>query len=123
MTNPTTDIDRIARGKLMNKDELIEVMAEGVMAAMPTDRGTTFEQAAQQYAQAALSAIEAAGGVVVQGWQPIESAPHACHVLASRFSEDHGEWIMAVVASPPAKPFTHWMPLPAAPLAADRGRE
>lgn len=49
------------------------------------------------------------------GWRSIESAPHACHVLASRFENDWGEWIYAVVMSPPVYPFTHWMPLPRTP--------
>lgn len=48
-------------------------------------------------------------------WQPIETAPAAMHVLASRFSEDAGEWVTAVVLSPPIYPFTHWMPLPPPP--------
>gem|GEM_PF-4125388 len=51
-----------------------------------------------------------------EGWLPIESAPHACHVLATRFDHDAGEWHVAVVASPPSYPFTHFMMLPAPPL-------
>jgi hypothetical protein len=51
----------------------------------------------------------------VSDWQPIETAPSAMHVLATRFREDAGEWTMAVVLSPPIYPFTHWMPLPAPP--------
>ena len=49
------------------------------------------------------------------GWQPVETAPYACHVLATRFDADAGEWFCAVVASPPIQPFTHWMPLPNPP--------
>lgn len=48
-----------------------------------------------------------------EGWQTIESAPSACHVLATRF--DECEWVYAVVESPPSYPFTHWQPLPAPP--------
>ena len=47
----------------------LEAAAEGVMAEMPVDRGTTFEQAAQVYAQAAitayLTAMREAGRVLV----------------------------------------------------------
>lgn len=44
-------------------------------------------------------------------WQTVDSAPHACHVLAARFDDSYGEWVYAVVASPPSKLFTHWRPL------------
>lgn len=46
-------------------------------------------------------------------WQPIETAPHACHVIACYFYEC--EWIYDVVLSPPSPPFTHWKILPAPP--------
>lgn len=65
-----------------------------------------------------LSASPAPSGQGVSGgWQiedgkPISEAPYACHVLAGRLNEDTGDWIMAVVASPPIRPFTHWWPLP-----------
>lgn len=52
-------------------------------------------------------------------WRGIESAPHACHVLACRF--DEVEWVYAVVASPPIYPFTHWMPLPSSPTRQPEG--
>lgn len=55
-----------------------------------------------------------------QAWLPISEAPHACHVLASRFMHDAGEWAYGVVMSPPLKPWTHWQPLPAAPPAQDQ---
>lgn len=48
-------------------------------------------------------------------WQPIETAPRAMHVLATRFDDGNGEWVMAVVLSPPSRPFTHWQPLPTPP--------
>lgn len=43
-------------------------------------------------------------------WQLIKNSdpPHACHVLAARFDQDGGEWILGVVASPPIQPWTHW---------------
>ena len=49
----------------------------------------------------------------------ISAAPAACHVLAARFDHDGGEWMLAVVSSPPSKPFTHWRMLdtPSAPTA------
>lgn len=43
-----------------------------------------------------------------EGWQPIETAPPAMHVTACRFDHDAGEWVYAVVMSPPIYPFTHW---------------
>lgn len=46
-------------------------------------------------------------------WQPIDTAPSACHVLATRF--DDCEWSSQVVLSPPSHPFTHWRPLPDPP--------
>jgi hypothetical protein len=52
------------------------------------------------------------------GWQPIETAPYAVCVLAARFDTACGEWVYGVVLSPPSRPFTHWMPLPAPPGAA-----
>lgn len=51
-------------------------------------------------------------------WQPIETAPPAMHVLATRFDDTWGEWIIAVVLSPPSHPFTHWMPLPKPPVSS-----
>lgn len=48
-------------------------------------------------------------------WQTLETAPVACHVLATRFDEAVGEWVVAVVLSPPSQPFTHWKMLPAPP--------
>lgn len=50
-------------------------------------------------------------------WRPISEAPHACHVLATRWSEDDAEWIVAVVMSPPNYPFTHYHLLPDPPLS------
>lgn len=50
------------------------------------------------------------------GWHLVETAPHACHVLAARFDGD--EWAMAVVSSPPSKPFTHWRLLPKPPSSS-----
>jgi hypothetical protein len=55
-------------------------------------------------------------GALVE-WQTIETAPHACHVMAARF--DECEWVMQVVASPPGYPFTHWKGLPSPPLTSD----
>lgn len=53
----------------------------------------------------------------------LSAAPHACHVLAARFNDDVGDWVMGVVASPPIYPYTHWRmldtPAPPADLCAD----
>ena len=50
-----------------------------------------------------------------EGWQTIDSAPHACHFLATRFDWNVGERVCGVVMSPPTKPFTHWQMLPPMP--------
>jgi hypothetical protein len=46
----------------------------------------------------------------MRGWMLIaeHAPPWACHVLGASFDEAVGEWVMAVVASPPSQPFTHW---------------
>ena len=61
------------------------------------------------FARAALSSTPE------REWQPIETAPHACHVIAARFDRDAGEWIYGFVLSPPSKPFTHWRMPPEPP--------
>lgn len=67
----------------------------------------------------AADAILALSGTLApeggEEWRAVDSAPHACHVIAARFDEARSEWIYAVVASPPSKPFTHWQMLPAPP--------
>lgn len=54
-------------------------------------------------------------------WQDIATAPHAMHVIATRFDPASGDWVLAVVLSPPSHPFTHWMPLPAPPTSRGEG--
>lgn len=73
------------------------------------DRRTTLTVGHLRRLAAALS------NVGQEEWRPIESAPHACHVLACRFDRDVGEWVYGVVLSPPSYPFTHFMPLPTPP--------
>jgi hypothetical protein len=53
----------------------------------------------------------------VTEWRLISDgdAPHACHVLATWFDWDAGEWVVQVVLSPPGFPFTHWQMLPEPP--------
>lgn len=54
----------------------------------------------------------------------LSTAPVACHVLACRRDPTDGEWVVAVVVSPPCQPFTHWAMLPAMPgvhLRAEQG--
>ena len=65
--------------------------------------------AAMPETAALLAAIEA------REWQPIETAPHACHSLMTYFDADCGEWMMSVAMFPTAGPWTHWMPLPKPP--------
>ncbi len=80
------------------------------------------EDAAKAAAQAhyesrILSAI--APQAVKDGWQTVDTAPHACHVLATRFDQDCGEWVIGVVMSPPSQPFTHWRMLPEPPSGSE----
>jgi hypothetical protein len=42
-------------------------------------------------------------------WNPIETAPIACTVLATYFNPIYGEWVVEIVVAERAKaPFTHW---------------
>lgn len=50
------------------------------------------------------------------GWHTVDTAPSAMHVIACRFDRDAGEWVYAVVMSPPIYPFTHWRMLDAPPV-------
>ncbi|MBZ9894193.1 hypothetical protein LB545_07530 [Mesorhizobium sp. BR1-1-6] len=68
-------------------------------------------------ADAVLAALSAAPAPPATGWQGISTAPHACHVLATRFDRDCGEWVYGIVLSPPIYSFTHWKHLPSAPGA------
>lgn len=38
----------------------------------------------------------------------VENGVYACHVEATRFDNDIGEWVIGVVEAPPGKPWTHW---------------
>jgi 5-methylcytosine-specific restriction protein A len=51
------------------------------------------------------------------GWQTIDSAPVACHMLLTYWSEEFAEWIVGVEMRPfdENSPWTHWMPLPTPP--------
>lgn len=83
-------------------------------------RGDDSEAVQLAAAHRELGERRAAGEARVVEWQPVATAPPACHVLAARFNADHGEWIYSVQFSPPIYPFTHWQPLPAPP-AIERG--
>lgn len=67
----------------------------------------------------AVDAVPA--GFRIEDGRPISEAPYDCHVLAGRLDHDAGEWIMAVVSSPPIYPFTHWWPLPGMTAALSHG--
>lgn len=57
----------------------------------------------------ALRSLPAALEGIREGWSDdMFSAPPAMHVMACRFDHDAGEWVYAVVLSPPQYPFTHW---------------
>lgn len=142
-----TEIDRIARGLTMHRDEMVRKAVEAcendpfvddVRYQGTTQQGARFEH----YVNVTLAALEASGLAVVQGWQGIESAPR-----------DAGVWLLGTdgtKVSPMcwmikcdddlytgwcgATPVdggilycdhvqlgfvpTHWMPLPSPPLAA-----
>ncbi len=57
----------------------------------------------------------------VEGGRPAGTEPAACCVLAGRFDESVGEWVMAVVSTPLMQPFTTWWPLPGALTAETSG--
>ena len=90
-----------------------EAVARAMVAAHDRDWEQLTNEGDRDYwralAKAALAAMPA------QGWRDIASAPRAMHVLACRFDEAVGEWVYAVVLSPPPHPFTAWQPLPAPP--------
>lgn len=53
-------------------------------------------------------------------WEAVSSAPHACHVVASYFDHSGGEWVYAIVMSPPiSSVWTHWQTLPAPPSSTE----
>lgn len=56
------------------------------------------------------------------GWQPIETAPHACTFLATYWSDDFGEWTVGLVMRPLDGPWTHWRPLPTPPALSQEER-
>ncbi|WP_192258605.1 hypothetical protein [Mesorhizobium caraganae] len=89
-------------------------IAEAFAASVHKNGALPGDENARQL-QAIASALLAAEPGAAEGWETIETAPFACHVLATRFDEDCGEWVIAVVLSPPSAPFTHWRMLPAAP--------
>lgn len=86
----------------------------------------------QRKADAILAALSAAGLVVEQGWQPIETAPQDQMVLVYSPSPDPTLWHTSVCDLSPIicaakwhpeggwcvceiREVTHWRPLPAAP--------
>lgn len=99
---------------------LVEALAEALVKGTPLDLSYAEATEAAEMAVATLttSSDRASQG---EGWLPIETAPHAMHVLACRFDDAAGEWVSAVVLSPPIYPFTHWRPLPAPPVDGGEG--
>lgn len=90
---------------------------------------------ARKKADAILAALSAAGLVVEQGWQPIETAPQDQMVLVYAPSPDPTRWHTSVCDLSPIicaakwhpeggwcmceiREVTHWRPLPAAPQEA-----
>lgn len=108
-------VERAARAScIVAGDDPDQVTYAREMACTGSERTQKFRwQFWEPFARAALTAA-LEGSVAVPAWQTIETAPSACHVVATRF--DECEWIYAIVSSPPTKPFTHWQPLPAPPL-------
>lgn len=95
----------------MDIHELAKAAADATVPEDTNERVKTYKQMWFLARDAALFALEA----LEAKWHPIAEAPHACHVLACRLDDSHGEYIMAIVASPPTKPFTHFMMLPEGP--------
>jgi hypothetical protein len=116
------------------RDDVIEAIARGITqsdgenpdgSVWPSD--TPVWHSAVPAAQAALAAQEALGLVLVQGWQPIESAPRdGGHIdvwanglrYADAYWDGEGFAVLdstgyGVEVEHP----THWMPLPASPIA------
>jgi hypothetical protein len=93
------------------------------------ERGWSYDEQAHTdwqplYPEAALVPSPQEGGQMrgEGAWQPIETAPHACHVIAARWVE--AEWVYAIKMSPPSKRlWTHWQPLPAPPHPATQSPE
>ena len=131
MTYVPDESDSPRRGSVM-KEELVEVMARAIREDS--------EGGARSDAQAAIAAIEAQGWMVVQGWQPIESAPKdGTSILAcvSGYVPSQVQWVefdgvgkwsddpemfmeeyhFRAYFSGTAYDPTHWMPLPTSPLA------
>jgi hypothetical protein len=69
-----------------------------------------------------LSTLSEKTKAVEEAWHTVDDpdTPAACHVLAARFDDDAGEWVVGVVMSPPSKPFTHWRMLPEMPAIRSR---
>jgi hypothetical protein len=100
---------------------------EGPMSE-PMDLDAAKAAAQADYEQRIRSALVPSpqeGGQPLRGedaWQPIETAPHACHVIAARWVE--AEWVYDIKMSPPSKRlWTHWQLLPAPPHPATQSPE
>ena len=117
--------------KLHVEAETAEVTLDIYTGPLTAVRAFLTEQSIEQIVQAvsvalldrlaALEAERAAGEARVVEWQPVTTAPPACHVLAARFNAVHGEWIYSVKFSSLIYPFTHWQPLPASPALVKQG--
>lgn len=62
--------------------------------------------------------IPTSEGCTLESWRPIETAPEGCDVLlwSPKFKRPHiGDWRKYIRYNLPK--YTHWMPLPAAPVA------
>lgn len=54
------------------------------------------------------------------GWQDIATAPYACHMQLTYWHEEFAEWVIDIGMRPFNAPWTHWRPLPAPPLSAEK---
>lgn len=86
----------------------IRVSCEERLTSIPEGSWSAFDESIARAALTAAAKVRANSEGDGE-WQPIETAPVACTLLATYFDEDVGEWIVQIfVADKPSAPFTHW---------------
>jgi hypothetical protein len=106
-------------GETVSDNAVTPAMIDAALVAWDSsegdDRGRMWN-AIERAMQASATNSEA----VSERWESVATAPAAITVLAARFDNDCGEWIYAVILSPPSHPFTHWRLLPEPPKLGSR---
>jgi hypothetical protein len=93
----------------------VDAALEDLLLAKASDNKALLRQVAISMVHGALLAERQR-----DRWEAVSSAPHACHVVASYFDHSGGEWVYAIVMSPPlSSVWTHWQPLPAPPSSTE----